>query len=181
MNTGMRPGELRKLKWKYIDLKEGFTRLPAEVTKEGKEKKVPINHHVKTVLDELRPVLELVTEDHHDFVFTFGAKPLVGPGGVKGSLKGACKRAGVPYGRKTPNGIIMHDLRRSVKTNMTTAGVNKIYRDLILGHSLQGMDVHYISPSDEDLKQAMDQYTTWLDDQILNVDHSVDQAGNLKK
>ena len=104
-----------------------------------------------------------------------------GPGGVKGALKGACKNAGVPYGRKTPNGIIMHDFRRTVKTNMQAAGVSKVCRDLIFGHSLQGMDPHYIVPSEETLKQGMDKYTRWLDDQIAetvaSVDQTVDQAG----
>ena len=38
----------------------------------------------------------------------------------------------------------MHDLRRTVKTNMLAAGVDKTYRDLALGHSLQGMDAHCI-------------------------------------
>jgi integrase len=181
MNTGMRPGELRKLRWKYVNRKTGFILLPAKVTKENKDKKIPINHHVKTLLDELSPQLEIVTSDHHDFVFSFGGKPLIGPGGVKGSLKRTCKDARVPYGRKTPNGIIMHDFRRTVKTNMQAAGVSKVARDLILGHSLQGMDVHYIVPNDDTLKMAMEKYTAWLDDQIdaclQNVDHPVDQAG----
>lgn len=73
----------------------------------------------------------------------------------------------------------MHDIRRTVKTNMLKAGVKKVYRDLILGHSLQGMDVHYIQLDNDDLKAAMAQYTSWLDNQIQNVDHSVDQAANL--
>jgi hypothetical protein len=38
----------------------------------------------------------------------------------------------------------MHDLRRTVKINMLEAGADKTYRDLILGHSLEGMDRHYI-------------------------------------
>ena len=58
---------------------------------------------------------------------------------------------------------------------MLSAGVDKVHRDLILGHSLQGMDVHYMAPDDETLKQAMDKYTRWIDDQIANVDQSVDQ------
>jgi hypothetical protein len=129
--------------------------------------------------------LGVVTDEHHDHVFSFGGKPLSSPGGVKGSLKRTCKDAGVPYGRKTSNGIIMHDFRRTVKTNMQAAGVSKVCRDLILGHSLQGMDVHYIVPNEDTLKQAMDKYTAWLDEQIAiqfqNVDYSVDQTGILEK
>ncbi len=61
---------------------------------------------------------------------------------------------------------------------MVNASIDKVYRDLILGHSLLGMDVHYMAPSDDDLKNAMEKYTAWIDDQIANVDHSVDQAVN---
>ena len=63
---------------------------------------------------------------------------------------------------------------------MLAAGVKKEYRDTILGHSLKGMDRHYLVPSKDDLKDAMDQYTEWLDDQIeavwKKVDHFVDHA-----
>ena len=85
------------------------------------------------------------------------------------TLKTACKNAGIAYGKKIKNGFILHDLRRTVKTNMVTAGIDKVYRDTILGHSLKGTDIHYIVPSDEDLRTAMDKYTEWLDDQIRSV------------
>ncbi len=42
---------------------------------------------------------------------------------------------------------------------MLKAGVNKTYRDIILGHSLKGMDAYSIAADDESLKKAMDQYT----------------------
>ncbi|MFC1881159.1 tyrosine-type recombinase/integrase [Thermodesulfobacteriota bacterium] len=185
MNTGMRPGELRQLRWKHVDRKSGFIKLPGSLTKEGKDKKIPINHHVKALLDELSPGLGVVTENHHDFVFTNTRRPPTTSWWIKDSLRKSCKAAEIPYGRKVTDGIIMHDFRRTVKTNMTSADVNKVYRDLILGHSLRGMDIHYISPSNDDLKQAVDKYTEWLDGQIealsQNVDHSVDQEGVAKK
>ena len=59
---------------------------------------------------------------------------------------------------------------------MLTAGVDKVHRDLILGHSLQGMDVHYMAPDEETLKEAMEKYTRWIDIQFQNVDQSVDQT-----
>jgi hypothetical protein len=70
----------------------------------------------------------------------------------------------------------MHDIRRTVKTNMLTAKVDTTYRDLILGHSLQGMDVHYIQHGEEALKQAMAVYTAWREGQLGNVDQAVDQG-----
>jgi len=84
-------------------------------------------------------------------------------------------------GRKAENGFTLHDIRRTVKTNMLEAGIDKVYRDTILGHSYEGMDVHYLVPSEEALKEAMDKYTRWLDDQILNVDQTVDQNQKTKK
>jgi hypothetical protein len=58
---------------------------------------------------------------------------------------------------------------------MLAAGVEKVHRDLILGHSLAVMDAYYMAPDDESLKKAMDKYTRWLDDQIAKVDQGVDQ------
>ena len=89
-----------------------------------------------------------------------------------------CPWIGIVFGRNMEGGLIFHDIRRTVKTNMLAAGIQKEYRDIILGHSLQGMDTHYIVPDENVLSQAMEQYTQWVDDQIWtifeNVDHSVD-------
>ena len=94
-------------------------------------------------------------------------------------MKKACKDAGVPYGQEAEDGIIMRDIRRTVKTGMLDAGVDPVYRDLILGHSLKGMDRHYLSPSEDTLKGAMARFTDWRDMQLEkeNVDQSVDHEG----
>jgi integrase len=91
-------------------------------------------------------------------------------------MKATCKRAGMPYGRKDPNGIILHDFRRTVKTDMVEAGIDKVYRDIILGHSLQGMDAHSVKPGEDVLRQAMARYTEWLDTQIAKSDQIGDQV-----
>jgi hypothetical protein len=81
-----------------------------------------------------------------------------------------CTKADITRGRK--EGITFHDIRRTVKTNMVRAGIDKVYRDTILGYSLKEMDVNYIVPTDIALTNAMDQYTKWLDGQLekQNVD-----------
>jgi integrase len=170
-NTGMRSGELQKLQWKHIDREEMFIRLPEGYTKNGDARDIPINHFVKTVLDTLPRAIA------HDYVFTFKGRPLTHKNGFVNQMKDACKNSGVPYGRKAENGVTMHDLRRTAKTNMLNAGVPKEYRDMVLGHSLEGMDKHYLSPSEDDLKREMARFTNWLDEQLekVNVDPSVDQ------
>jgi len=162
-NTGMRTGELQNLRWSYIDRKEMMIRLPTDITKEKKPKNIPINHYVKDVLDSVPRALK------HDLVFTYRGMPIRHNKGFRFIMKNTCAKATVPYGRKTLNGLTFHDIRRTVKTNMLNAGVDKIHRDLILGHSLRGMDVHYLAPGEDSLKDAMDKYTTWIDVQIAQV------------
>jgi integrase len=109
-------------------------------------------------------------------VFAYGGHPIEGPKGPQWALMQACKAAAVPYGRKQRDGLTMHDFRRTVKTNMARAGVGDVFRNVILGHSLQGMDKHYISLTDDDLKQAMSVYAAWLDCEIAKVNQTVKQA-----
>jgi integrase len=171
-NTGMRAGELRGLRWSHIDREHWLIRLPADVTKESRAKVVPMNHHVKKVLAGLTRTI------HHDFVFTYKGEAIGDNGGFKKSFITACLKAGIPQGHNEENGITFHDIRRTVKTNMLNAGVDKVHRDLILGHSLKGMDIHYIAPSEDDLHRAMARYTEWLDSQLnlQSVDQNVDQG-----
>lgn len=167
-NTGMRLGELRALKWDHIDRKGGFIRLPASMTKEGKPKSIPINRHVEKVLASLPRSLS-------GYVFCYNGKPIRSACGTNKSIRNACKKAGISYGRDTGDGLIFHDIRRTFKTNMLRAGVDKIYRDLIVGHSLTGMDIHYIVPTDEDLTAAILRFTEWLDGQSAGLFKTVDQ------
>lgn len=175
-NTGMRLGEIRTLEWKDVDRKSGFVRLPKEKTKTKNGRTIPINEHLEAVLASAKKVQAL--HPKHDFVFTYKGNPIGftfdeegklvegGRGGLKRSIQTAYKNAEIPYGMGTPGGQRFHDIRRSVKTFMVSAGVDKVYRDTIMGHSLKGMDVHYTVPSDEDLKGAMKLYTDWLNREI---------------
>ena len=115
-NTGMRLGQIRELKWSQVDRKDGFIRLTDSDTKEGRAKIVPINHNVKTVLSELPRAL------NHDHVVTYKGRPISSRGGLKRSFTTTCKNAKIPCGRKTPNGVTFHDIRRSVNIHMTRAG-----------------------------------------------------------
>ena len=162
-NTGMRLGEIKVLRWPYIDKANTMIRLPKEVLKEKKDKCIPINHNVNDVLESLPRAL------HHDFVVTYRGGPMDGKSSLKKQFPEACEKAGIPHGRKAPGGITFQDIRRTVKTNMVEAGIDKVYRDTILGHSLKGMDVHYIVPTDDALTNAMNKYTKWIDRKLDRV------------
>jgi integrase len=169
-NTGMRKGELRKLQWKHVGREKMFLRLTGDITKTGEPRDIPINHHVKTALDALPRSI------NHNFVFTYKGKPITHKSGFKRSFITACSDAKIPYGRKEPNGITFHDIRRTVKTNMLNSGMDKAHRDMIIGHSLEGMDAHYLVPTEDSLTEAMDRYTRWLDERLLDEKESVRQG-----
>jgi len=172
-NTGMRLGEIKALRWSYIDKKAMMIRLPKKVTKEGRDKDIPINHNVKGILDSIPQTLT-----PNDYVINYMGKPMSGKSCLKKQFSETCQKAGIAYGRKATNGVVFHDLRRTFKTNLLLAGVDRPHRDSILGHSLKGMDVHYIVLSDESLTKAMDRFTDWLEGQLKlqNVDQNVDQS-----
>jgi integrase len=165
--TGMRPDEVKALKWSRVDLKEGFIRLRAEDTKRNKPRSIPIS-------DTLAKTLNALPRSLTGYVFTYRGKPVYY---INGTVKKACQRADIVYGKKVEGGFILKDIRRTVKTNMLAAGVDPAYRNILLGHSLKGMDVHYLKPSEADLERAMGQYTAWLEDKIRGVDQTVDQTG----
>jgi len=169
-HTGMRAGEIRALQWSWIDKAAGFVRLPAEVTKEKRAKSVPINRHVKAVLDSLPRAI------HHDYVFTYKGKPR-GRGCTRG-LSVTCNGAGIIYGQKKAGGFRFHDIRATFDTNMDSAGVSESRRKTIMGHTLEGMDRHYIRPKDAELREAMDRFTAWFDARTANVTQNVTQTGN---
>ncbi len=109
----------------------------------------------------------------HDYVFTRKGKPFPNVNGFIYQFKVACKKADIPYGRNVEGGITLHDMRRTVKTNMLDAGIQKEYRDKILGHSLRGMDRRYLTPPEETLTEAMEQFTAWLDGKLAEVDKTL--------
>ncbi|MDM8536579.1 tyrosine-type recombinase/integrase [Desulfobacterales bacterium HSG17] len=78
-NTGMRMGEIRELKWNYIDQKAKMIRLPAKIVKEGKDKDIPINHHVVSAINTLPRAIS-------GYVVTYKGREVTAPTGFKKSF-----------------------------------------------------------------------------------------------
>jgi len=143
--TGMRAGEIRKLTWDKVDLKNRSIRLKADDTKEKKGKEIPIGERVFEMLTAHRKVVRIgVAIDKDNPVFPAGR-------GAKGEitrhfstgLKTAHEKAGLLYGRKVDGGYVFHDLRNTFITDMDEAGVPKKVTDAITGHSDGSMHDHY--------------------------------------
>ncbi len=168
MLTGCRLGELKKWRWDMVDRKAGMLRLPPDITKTNKGRSIPITGPLETLLDSLPRSLS-------GYILCYKGARVRGARGTYRSFGKACEDAGVAYGRDVPGGLVFHDIRRTVKTNMTTAGLPGAYRNSLLGHAQAGMDVHYFKPKEADLAKMMKKYTDWLETELENVDQTVDQ------
>jgi len=142
--TGMRRGEIFKMKWKDVNLTLGTIHIPMENSKSKMERTVPIDANLVAELDSIEKKSEYVfmndwTGEHRKDVDT--------------AFAAACERAGIPCGRK--NGLTFHDLRhfaayRLVKvTDIVTASK-------ILGHASIEMTRRYIHPTDKDKRIAIE-------------------------
>ena len=93
-NTGMRLGEIKALKWSYLDREANMFRLPADITKENREKSVPVNHHVLDALKQLPRAIK------HDYVITYKGEPLNAKFSLKKQFSDTCRKAEITHGRK---------------------------------------------------------------------------------
>lgn len=152
--AGMRRGEILKLEWGMVDLKNRFIHLPAGITKTNEDRHVPI-------LPQLYEVLKDVPRAIHDsHVFLYKGRPI---GEIRQSLRGACKRAKIIYGRKEEGGFTFHDLRHTFNTNMRKAGVTESVIMEITGHTTRAMFDRYNTIDTDDIQGAGMQLTTFLE------------------
>jgi len=145
LDTGMRRGEILKLRREHVNFTTGMITIPAENSKSKKERRVPMS---PAIFDMLRP-----------FAFTAGFIF----GNVHGeSLKtvheafaGACARAKKdPEDVKDPGivDLIFHDLRHTFATRYIASGGNVVILSKILGHSSVNLTyARYCHPSDGDM------------------------------
>jgi integrase/recombinase XerD len=142
--TGMRKGEIFKMKWKDVDFRLGMIRVPAENSKTKRERFVPVDSNLVETLDSV--------ERKGDYVFMndwTGKRRK----DIDEAFRAACERAEIPSGRSA--GLVFHDLRhlaayRLVKvTDIVTASK-------ILGHASIQMTMRYVHPTEKDKRAAIE-------------------------
>jgi integrase len=97
-------------------------------------------------------------------------------GDIRDSLKDACEKAGIIYGRFKKDGFIFHDLRHTFNTNMRKAGVAESVIMEITGHSSRSMFDRYNTIDEDDTRKAIDQ----LENHFSNVYQTVYQKQDNK-
>ena len=140
LNTGMRRKEILNLKWEQI--RGDWIYLGVD-TKTGNPVTIPISEPLKGLFDRLwggdtdKPAnvvdmegnaVKQTSKKRKGYVFLYQGKPMKH---IKTAFIAACERAGIPYGRETPNGITFHDLRHSFGSL-----VQQIQRDIRITQQL---------------------------------------------
>lgn len=145
ITTGMRPGEIRALKWSDVDFDAGvimcqrtvtrdeqFRQMVGENTKTGRSRTIAVPAATLDSLRQLRQAQRLIRmETLHwkdtGLVFTRGDGNLLPQQTIATRHRMICAAAGVPR-------IRMHDTRHTAATLLLKAGVNPKIVSEILGH-----------------------------------------------
>jgi integrase len=149
--TGLRLGEIRRLRWDNVDLRASEIRLYGGETKNDEPRTVPL-------MDELPLMLRMLREKdpRSDYVFSDGS-PL---GSFRKSWRSACVRAGLGKmqkrddGTEVYTGLLFHDLRRSGVRNLARAGVPERVAIAISGHKTRAVFERYNIVSSRDIEEA---------------------------
>lgn len=148
--TGMRGGEILKLTWEKIDLKNGFIRLQAEDTKTREGRTIPLTFSLE-LLDLFKNLFK-VRSLHSSQVFLRHGQPIRC---VRGAFKTACDKAKI-------EGFRFHDFRHTAITNMRRAGIDHLTIMRISGHKTMACFTRYNSFREPDLQAAAHQFNTYL-------------------
>lgn len=159
--TGQRRDECASMRWREIDLNNGVWLIPEERTKSRRPQLVPLS---KAAVDVLRALPRFDgDEDHdpeHDFVFTTtgGRRPVSGFSKMRSRFDEKCKVAG----------WVLHDLRRTCRTNLARLGVPEIVAERVIGHGPKGLVAVYdLHGYETEKRDALDRWARHID-LILN-------------
>jgi integrase len=151
-HTGVRSGELKKIRIAQVDLAGKEIHISGRTTK-AKE------GHTLPIYGDMGPWMEMgIAERDAKFpqcpwlFFNEDGKQV---GSFRKTWTSACKRAGVPA-------LLFHDLRRSAVVNMDRAGVPRRVIMQITGHKTEVMFTRYRIVAAADLKQAARRMETYL-------------------
>jgi integrase len=148
LNTGMRRGEIFKLKWEDIDRNHGF--ISVKDPKNSERREIPINQTVNNVLDTIVRRLDVPyvffeeTIDKKDKNKRI-CKPITD---VKRSFGTALKKAGV-------RDFHFHDLRHTFASHLVMGGIDITTVSRLLGHKSLTMTLRYSHLAPKHLSSAV--------------------------
>ena len=155
--TGMRSGDLQRLRLEDVDLRGNWIHIvsrPGAETKTRQSRKVPIH-------PRLRAILETLPRSNGPWFFTADPSPKYPEGNhwinakkLNDRFTLLLKKLKLPTGRES--GFVIHSLRHSFETICVNAGIPQRVVDAWLGHtSDRSMAAVYYRLSDEESQEFM--------------------------
>ncbi len=146
LDTGLRKGELLKLKWLDVDLTNGLIRLRATTTKTEQPRTVGMTARLRVELERLWAVSP---RDSSGLVFGIKSD-------IKRAFASACEEAEI-------TDLRFHDLRHVATTRLIeTKALHTQEAMKITGHTQQTTFARYINPTDETARRAAEALDEWL-------------------
>jgi integrase len=136
LGTGMRRGELLKLRVEHLNFDDDMINLPAEITKADVAREIPMNDDVRSILIELRGKK------------TQGKIFNVKPSRVTQRFGAICDKLGF-------GDIVFHCLRHTAATRMTESGVSPFVIQKVVGHASLGQTADYTDVSKTEKRKAV--------------------------
>ena len=149
LHTGLRVGELTSLQMQAVDLKERSGWIEVRAGKGRKTRIVPLNAVARRALQAWLQVRPEVSEGHVFIVVERSHHGPLSSRSVQRAIRRYGELAGLP--KLTP-----HMLRHTFAKNLVEAGVSLEKVAALLGHSNLNTTRIYITPSSEDLRQAVE-------------------------
>jgi integrase len=142
--TGMRAGEIVKLRWEQVDLERAEIRLEPGSTKNKRGRLIPL---VPEAIQPLRQWKQHTLRRYLScpWVCHYRGKRLVSV--PKKTWTKACERVGL-------KGKLFHDLRRTAVRNMVRAGISERVAMVISGHKTRSVFDRYDIVNESDLLDA---------------------------
>lgn len=195
--TGMRLGEIKKLRWSNVSLLDNQIRLDPGTTKNDEARVIPLMGELPEMLKILRrqsPQSEVVFTRDGRPIGSFRkawsracidaclAKLLCRTCNSELDAKRKCQTCGIkiPVSKAVYDGLIFHDLRRTGVRNLVRAGVPERVAQAISGHKTRAVFERYNIVSERDLKDAGRKLETYLSEQNGASSGQIADRGQLK-
>jgi integrase len=132
MSTGQRRSDVSKARWREFDLGKKLWTIPAERYKTDAPHIVPLADDAIAVLGSL----PRFKSGDYMFTTTFGVRPFGGFSKLKARLDKLMEG-------KVAGPWILHDIRRTVRTQLSALPVADNVRELVIGHAQPGLHQVY--------------------------------------
>ena len=150
--TGQRRGEVAEAQWQEFDLEKRLWTIPASRTKSKREHIVPLSDLALDLLSQLQAI-----NKNDKWLFPIRRRNRDAPI----SLRALTHQIYTNHEAMGIAHFVVHDLRRTVRTNLAALGVDPVTAKKLLNHALEGMDAIYDRHDYLDQKTAALQ--TWAD------------------